>query len=258
MDYKGNYFKDDDEDLSPFPSKNAKRIKKAFKILLYSISFLVYGMIFFAIFTSCEPGMFSKMHFSDSARQKASDLALDFEVYGVHPTDFMNYDGSIQLRHLFYAESANELEIGIQFNKKKITDGETQQALACILSDSDGNFYLLANEVTGSNRKYGYLRVSFGVETIVIKDNYYYDYIFFDINNFNNRDKDDTPHSKGVEYTLAIYDYKKLSDKGIVFSDTKNIYEVDFASLKEAKVEPITSFVVYNNNTRISESQYQK
>lgn len=265
MDYKGNYFIDDDQD--PHQSKTGKIIKKTLKILLYSISFLIYGIVFYMIFSSCDSGIIDDMYFSDEARETARNNPGSFAVYKLQPSEFMNYDGSIELKHIYYAETANELEIGIKINLKKITKGKKENALVYVLTDSEGNCYTAVNKVTDSNRKYGFVRISFAEVDLSINQNKYYKYTTsYDYiseyedrniytNNTSNESSEEEEEDAGVKYTLSIYPYEKIMEKSYAHIEN-GIVNIDYAEFEKNPVKEITKHIVYNNNTVISLEEY--
>jgi hypothetical protein len=274
MDYKGYSDRDDDEEdpNNPFQTKTSKNVKRAFKIALYSISFFIYGVIFFVIFTSCEPGMFGKMYFSEQARSMPAQNPASFAVYKVQPQDFMNYDGSVELDNIYYARNAKELEVGVKFNLQKITGGKLDNALVFILADSKGNYYTSVNQVSESNRKYGYIRVSFGGVNLDLQSNSYFKYTdsydYYSENktatesqsnllNESDVSSAEDPEKDGVSYTLYIYSYDIISGKSYVTKDDKGNLKIDFAAFKEDKVNEISKNIIYNNSTVISDEKYK-
>ncbi|PKM63291.1 MAG: hypothetical protein CVU97_00920 [Firmicutes bacterium HGW-Firmicutes-21] len=277
MDYKGNQFEDDDEDEGyPNKSKTGKRVKKIFKYLMYSISFLIYAVVLFSIFSTCDPGMITKMHFSDQAREMAERNPDNFVVYSVKPAKFMDYYGTVQLKSIYYAETANEFEIGIQFNLQKISDGKVDDALVFVLTDNEGNYYPVVNIVTGSNRKYGYARVSFGGVSLALEENKYiksaetsrdfesdYEEMFISkaestlSDDINDESEDKEEIGTGVNYKLSIYSYDKIIKKGYA-SVTNGLVNIDYESFLNDPVAPITTLRVYNNNTVVYLEDYKR
>jgi hypothetical protein len=266
MDYKG-YNDRDEEELdpnNPWQTETTKKVKRIFKIILYSISFIVYTVVFFVIFSSCNPGMFDKMFFSEHARQQAQQNPGSFMVYKLQPRDFMNYDGSIELANMYYAKNAEELEIGVKYNLKKITDGRVEGALVFVLEDSNGNYYTTVNEVYDSNRKYGYARVTFGSVKLTLPENAYYKYTesYDYLKEYNAKSNTSSTNSEneennGVTYHLYIYSYDKLVNNGYAEKDENGSLRIDFKKIKENEVKEISVHEIYNNNTVITLEDYQ-
>lgn len=268
MDYKGNYFKDDDENGYPHSSKTPKRIKLFFKIIMYSISLIVYVIIFFVIFSSCDPGMFDDMIFSERARGIAEN-SDSFNVYKLQPTDFMNSSGSVQLKNIYYADDADELEIGVMFNLKKITDGKVNNALVYVLTDSNGSVYNMVNIRTASNRKYGYARVCFDRVKLDIVENAYYKFTTsYDFeseykemleaeSDEDSSDQESDIIDDGTVYTLHLFSYQKLLDKGYLTIHENKVAVVNYDAVLIEKLNPITELKVYTNNTVITTDEYK-
>lgn len=265
MDYKGY---DDEEELeNPWNTEGTKRVKRIFKIILYSISFIVYAAVFFVIFSSCEPGMFDKMFFTEKTRQYARQNPDSIKVYKLQPKDFMNDDGSIELANIYYAKNTEELEVGVKFNFKKLTSGKVEGALVYILADSNGNFYTSVSEVYDSNRKYGYARVTFGSVKIDLTQNVYFKYT--EISDYASYKKaksnlnltasegDENTQDNGVAYYLYIYNYDSFIRKDYVSADENGNLRIDFAALQEDKNAALSKHEIYNNNTVISLEKYQ-
>ena len=261
MDYKGNYFKDDDEEQDyPHQSKAGKRIKLIFKIFIYSVSFLIYAVVLFMIFSSCEPKMINSMYFSDQAREMAQNDTEAFEVYKLQPSDFMNYDGSLQLKSIYYADKAKELEVGVQFNLKKITDGKVEDALVFILTDSEGNYYPAVNMVYDSNRKYGYARVSFKVDTIDIEQNDYYKFTtsfdFLSDYEFGGSPEEEELET-GISYMLSIFSYDTIIKKQYAYNEN-GVVNINYEEFANDPITPISEHKIYNNKTVIFSQKYSR
>lgn len=276
MDFN-NYNGESEEELYPHQSKTAKRIKFTFRYLLYGISALIWVGVFYMIFTSCDPGLTNKMVFSNKAREMAQKNPDFFTVYNLQPSDYMNYNGSIQIQNIYYAKDAKELELCVKFNMEKITNDKLNDALIFVLSDSDRNYYPAVNIMTDSNKKYGYARVSFGNVVLNLNDNKYYDYttshdwvseydkLFTDFTNSDTSDVlDDKPKGPEVTYTISIYLYDKLIEKeyatvqdGIVNINKAFIIAQYEKSIKYDPINEISHHNIFNNQTFISTKEYK-
>jgi hypothetical protein len=273
MDYKG-YNDIDEEELdpnNPWDTASVKRVKRIFKILFYSISFIIYAALFFVIFTSCDPGMFDKMFFTEKTRSMAQQSPDTFKVYKVQTKDFMNYDGSVELANIYYAKDSEELEVGVKFNLKKLTNGKIEDALIFILKDSNGNYYTTVNEVYDSNRKYGYARVTFSSVKLDLQQNVYFKYTeSYDYSSVIKANEDkvlktdgaakesENEADKGIVYELYIYSYDYFLSKDYVSKDDDGNITIDFTQLKEDKdLTEITKHEIYSNNTVITLEKYK-
>lgn len=273
MDYKG-YNDIDEEELdpnNPWDTDNVRRVKRIFKFILYGISFIVYAALFFVIFTSCDPGMFDKMFFTEQTRSLARQNPDAFKVYKVQPRDFMNYDGSIELANIYYAKNTSELEVGVKFNFRKLTGGKVENALVYIIKDSNGNYYTTVNEVYDSNRKYGYARVTFSSVKLDIAQNKYFKYTeSYDYDTIIKENEDrvlktnsavnseDSEVDKGVIYTLYIYNYDSLLNRDYVSKDENGNLKIDFSKLEEdTDFKELSKHEIYSNTTVISLEEYQ-
>lgn len=157
MDYQGNYFPEDRDERE---SKIYRRVKGAFKWTMYGISFLIYIIIFYVIFSNRDSKILDDMYFTPSVVQQAEEQGDDFRFFCINASDFMNYDGTVQLYHIYYAEDCDTIEIGVKVNTKKLTDGDSD-GLRFVLSDSNGNTFEPANIVTDAHGKYAFARVCF-------------------------------------------------------------------------------------------------
>lgn len=202
MDYKGNYFPDDDEQQESTvmpPSKTAKTIKKIFKIALYSISAFVYVILFWRIFSSCDPGFFKTPIFS----QKTID-AGDVSIYYVQTQENMGYYGRVQLGGNAYADETDELELGIKINLDGTEYGDKDR-LVFVLSDSHGTEYEISAFNDTVNDNYYYVRVCFEDVKLDLDANYYIKMqrMFEEGETFDD-DVDSWP--EGLIYRLYIYE----------------------------------------------------
>ena len=265
MDYKGY---DEEEELeNPWNTEGTRRIKRIFKAIFYSISFVVYAVLFFIFFTSCEPGMFDKMFFTEKTREFARQNPEAIQIYKIRPKDFMNYDGSIELAHIYYAKNTEELEVGVKYNLKKLTDGKVEGALVYILEDSDGNFYTTVSEVYDSNRRYGYARVTFSSVNIDLTQNSYYKYNeISDYDSFRRVQSSLTAsggdeNDGGSSYYLYIFKYDSFIKRDYVNIDKNGRLQIDYAALKaeseENEYAVLSKHEIYNNNTVIYLEDYQ-
>lgn len=265
MDFN-NYDNDTEEELYPHESKTHKRIKYTFRYLLYGISFIIWGGIFFLIFSTNDPGMFNDMYFTSEAHAIAESNPDSFTVYNIQPTVDMNKLGTIQLDNIYYADTVDELEIGVMFNLDKITGGKLDDALVFLLTDSDGNYYKAVNLVTDSNQRYGYARVCFDKVALDVESNKYYNYIVsYDfeseyaamfVSDTSKETSEEAEEKAGTTYTLGIYSYDKIMKKDYAtLSD--GIVNVDYARFLDDPVTEIDTFKIYNNNIVITEEDFE-
>ncbi|HAN21207.1 MAG: hypothetical protein A2Y15_03855 [Clostridiales bacterium GWF2_36_10] len=278
MDFN-NYDGDSEEELYPHQSKTTKRIKYTFRYILYGISALVWGGILFILLSSCDPGLLDAMIFSDEAREIAQKDPDSFTVYKLQPIDYMNYNGSVQIKNIYYAEKVDEIDLCVKFNIDKISHGKLNDALVYILTDSNGNYYPVVNIMTDSNRKYGYARVSFDNVVLDLEKNKYYNYTtshdwvseidkkFNGNNESNNLDISiDETEDKGVTYTLSVYSYDEIVKKdyayvnnGILNIDYKAFtYAQNEESIKYDPINTITSHEIFSNVTYYSIEDYKE
>lgn len=265
MDFN-NYDDDSEEELYPHQSKTQKIVKYTFRYTLYAISFLIWIILLFSVFSSCDPGMFNNMFFSDQAREIAEKEQNSFDVYNIQPAVDMNYLGTVQLKSIYYAADADELEIGIQFNLEKVAGGKLDNSLVFVLTDDNDNYYKAVYMVTDSNRKYGYARVSFAGVVLDLENNKYFDYTTsYDYNSeynamFTSGDSEESKSAEdeyvGVTYKLSIYSYNKIMEKG--YATVENgIANIDYKKFINDPVTEIDVFNIYNNNTVITTEDYK-
>lgn len=172
MDIEGKYFPDEEDENQ---SKGWKKTKKVFKYLFYTVALLVYIIFFVRIFLSCDAELLEEIHLSDKAVQLYEQDKKSFEIYAINTKEFMNYDGTVQLKGNVYAKTANELEIGIKYNNKITKDSAGNTAdgyvLEYYLRDSKNNIYEVCNRVSETKNSYKYERVSFGGVELPLEQN---------------------------------------------------------------------------------------
>lgn len=150
------------------PSKAYRIVRGCFKWLLYGASALVWILIFYTLFSTRESKLLERMYFTDATRSYA-ETTENYRVHQLYPAVFMNRDGSIELRSLYYAPETGELEIGVKYNKK-LTDGNTEDGILYVLTDRDGTNYAVVRLETDVIGRYGYARVCFGGLSIPLED----------------------------------------------------------------------------------------
>lgn len=165
MDYEGNYFPDDEEEIS----RPKKVTKKVLRYSLLGLVAAVYIVVFAVILNNCEPDMYESFVFSPEANRLYSESPSDFEVYELFPTTFMNYDGSVQISGVGYAKTAQELEIGIKYNKRLEEDG----APRFVLTDTLGNVYDCVTTAADKQGRYNYIRLCFKGVALPLEENVY-------------------------------------------------------------------------------------
>lgn len=265
MDFN-NYNDETEEELYPHESKTHKRIKFAFRYSLYGISFLVWGILLYLIFSTNDPSMFNDMYFSDEAHALAEKNPDSFTIYTLQPTVDMNDLGTIQLDHIYYADTVDELEIGVKFNMDKITSGKLENSLVFVLTDSFGNSYSAVNIATDSNNRYGYARICFNNVSLDVEINKYYSYIVsYDleseyaamfVSNTSQETSEEVQVRAGNTYTLSIYSYDKIMAKGYA-TVSDGVVNIDYARFLEDSVTEIDSFKIYDNNTVITSEEFE-
>lgn len=146
-------------------SKGFRIAKKIFKGMLYGLCGLVWVLIFWLIFSTREPSMYDNMYFSDATRQMAAQEE-NYQVWQLNVQTFMNYDASITVSNVYYAQETKELEIGVRYNKKLAkktdADGKTYyENVSFVLDDYDGVKYAVSNVETKTIGRYVYYRICF-------------------------------------------------------------------------------------------------
>ena len=141
------------------PSKAYRIVRGCFKWLLYGASALVWILIFYTLFSTRESKLLERMYFTDATHSVASETE-NYRIRQLYPANFMNQDGSIELRSLYYAPETGELEIGVKYNKK-LTDGDTKDGILYVLTDQNGTEYAIVRLETDEIGRYGYARVCF-------------------------------------------------------------------------------------------------
>ncbi|MDD4422424.1 MAG: hypothetical protein PHD46_05255 [Eubacteriales bacterium] len=266
MDFNKNY-DETDEELYPRESKTHRTVRYIFRYTLYGISFLIWGIIMYLLFSTKEPGMFDDMIFTSETHAAAKKDPDAFTVYNIQPRTDMNYFGSIQLHNIYYADTVDQIEIGVMFNLDKITGGKTENALVYILKDSKNNYYDMVNLVSDSNSRYGYLRVCFENVSIDLEKNKYYNHIIsYDFESeynalFENDISKDTSEQEeretGITFTLSIYYYDEIISKDYAQLQD-GIVKIDYERFSDDDtITNVDSFSIYNNNTVITYENFK-
>ncbi|HBL84036.1 MAG: hypothetical protein A2Y17_05640 [Clostridiales bacterium GWF2_38_85] len=230
MDYKGDYFPEEEDNIESYKMTTAKAVKLFFKFLLYFIAIAIYGVIMFRFITSCDSSILEKVYFSDEAKAVYTENPDNFEVYYIRTVNYLNSDGTIQLKKIAYSPSINEFEIGIKF-KDTITDGNTDAVFKYTLADSNDNQYELVSRRSDNRFNYGYERVSFKGINLDLSLNI--------INNLNNSDemskfydttsKDDVDNDpNNVRYTFSVYYNDELIDSFEIYDNYTYIEELEY------------------------------
>lgn len=227
MDYQGNYFPEEHDENE---SKTYRVIKGIFKRTMYGISFILYAVIIYLLFSNSDSDIL-ETNYMGSLPQFENVETDDIKLYRINTTTFMEEDGSMQLYNIDYSDEYGIMEIGVKYNAKKLTDSEYGDCLSFVLTDSNGNNYKLVKKIIDSNGRYGFYRISFEGFDIDLDSNdlQYNPYVsdaftpaFADENFSNKRDN--------TSYRLAIY---RKSDGKL-----------------------ISHFEIYNNSVTYSKTDY--
>lgn len=176
MDYEGKHFPEEEKKIEKEnSSKFGWIMKQVFKYTFWGICALVWGIIFYRIFTSTNAKLVKKMYFSDDAVVIAQKLGDDFTVYSVQTASTMNEDGTIQIINNLYAEDAKEFEIGLRYRMNKFTgEKDTSLPFTVKLVDKSGKEYEICNVEFTTKNDYGFARISFADVDIDKTTNQYY------------------------------------------------------------------------------------
>ncbi len=175
MDYEGNYFPEQDKrEENENSSKAGKIIKGVFKYTFWGICALVWGLVFYRMFTSGDAKLLEEMYFSDDAVVIAEKLGDNFRVYSVQTTSTMNKGGTIQIYNNYYAADAKEFEIGLKYRMKHFTgEKDTQLPFEVSLYDGNGKEYSVCNTEFTTKFDYGFARIAFSGIELSFEDNHY-------------------------------------------------------------------------------------
>lgn len=157
MDYQGNYFPEEKDENE---SKVYRIIKGIFKWTMYSLSFIVYAILFTVLFINRDSKILEKNYMASLPVMENVDTD-SLELFRINTKVFMNEDGSMQLHNVDYSDEYGVMEIGVKFNAKKLTDNDRGDCLNYVLSDAKGNTYNLEKIVTDSGGRYGFARICF-------------------------------------------------------------------------------------------------
>lgn len=240
MDFNYNNLPNDEDAVEMPPSKAGKIAKKVTKYFLYGISFVIYAMLFWAIFNSCEPDIFKEKLFSDATKNLDS-----VTFYKIQPNEFMSYSNHVHLSENYYAAESHEFELGIKIKLSETKYGDPTR-LEFVLRDSLDNEYPITNMQSEQRSKYLFSRVCFGSVDLKLDNNYYY-YIQENYEELKEAGEENYPslneHPIGTSYRLFIYE---KNDDG-----TRTLLKdlVDYEYLGGKKDLDESGLCVYNNVT---------
>ena len=172
MDYRGDYFPDDE--LLDLRWTSGKVVKAIFKSFIYFCAIAIYLVIFFRMYVSSELPLVKETVLSSEAQAIYKADPKDFELYRVDSKSTSSNSGGVMLRRMLYAPKVNEFEIGVRYNSKKLTGGDLNEPFHYVLKDNKGNVFEMVNRVSDSRFEYGYERVCFGGVVIDVSDNVAY------------------------------------------------------------------------------------
>ncbi|HPE96281.1 MAG TPA: hypothetical protein PLT66_09485, partial [Bacillota bacterium] len=209
-------------------------IKAIFKGFLYFCVVLVYLFFFFRFYTSCDASLVTRTYLSEQARVVYNADPNAFTMYRFDSTN-INSDGTVMLRRIVYADTVDELEIGIRYVADKVTGGDLDMPFTYILRDSDGNTYEIVNRVATSRYTYGYERICFGSVDIDMSENKYL-----------KEESEEISSADGTDLTVSEDELDEEIRRGTVY--TLEVY------YGEKRIE---SFNFYNNTTPVSQTTYK-
>ena len=172
MDYRGDYFPDDE--LLDLRWTSGKVVKAIFKSFIYFCAIAIYLVIFFRMYVSSELPLVKETVLSSEAQAIYKADPKDFELYRLDSKSTSSNSGGVMLRRMLYAPKVNEFEIGVRYNSKKLTGGDLNEPFHYVLKDNKGNVFEMVNRVSDSRFEYGYERGCFGGVVIDVEDNVAY------------------------------------------------------------------------------------
>ena len=168
MDYRGDYFADDENEGL---SQKAIKRKKIRRIIFYGLVFIIYLIVFIRFARSCDADLINNVYLSDEARDMFKSDSDGFVLYRVNTKEFMNYDGTLQLKNVVYSETAKEMEIGVKYREKADTP-EDVFSLVYTLGDNLDTKYEICSRVSKKKNGYVYERISFKRVELDLQYNY--------------------------------------------------------------------------------------
>lgn len=231
MDYEGKHFPEEERKLEKErSSKVGWIIKQIFRYTFWGICALVWGIIFYRIFSSTNARLVKQMYFSDDAVVIAQKLGDEFTVYSVQTASTMNEDGTVQVINNLYAEDAKEFEIGLRYRMKHFTGKkDTYLPFTLKLVDKSGNEYEICNTEFTTKNDYGFARISFANVVIDKTTNQYY----FEDGDFSH-EKPDINQDNGqvLNTNTAFYLYVYYGEEAVaelqVYHDFAILEEIDY------------------------------
>lgn len=231
MDYEGKHFPEEERKLEKErSSKVGWIIKQIFRYTFWGICALVWGIIFYRIFSSTNARLVKQMYFSDDAVVIAQKLGDEFTVYSVQTASTMNEDGTVQVVNNLYAEDAKEFEIGLRYRMKHFTGKkDTYLPFTLKLVDKSGNEYEICNTEFTTKNDYGFARVSFANVVIDKTTNQYY----FEDGDFShekpdiNQDNGQVLNTNTVLYLYVYYGEEAVAELQ-VYHDFAILEEIDY------------------------------
>lgn len=219
MDYRGDFFP---EEQNEYSTKAGRIIKRIFKTLIYglSISLLVF-LTFYAFIYNRDSELVTRMIFNESVEEMYTARDSDAEMYRIFPATFMSDQGEIQLYNLYYAKDASMSEICVKYNKNKFTgaDGSVGNAFSYTLTDSDGNSYELISCASDIQGRYCYERICFDGTEFDLESN--------DLN-VDHRAEGFVDKREDKKFTLSVYNTDgELVFSSVIYSNSTSYSTVD-------------------------------
>lgn len=237
MDYRGDYFPDDE--LLDLRWTSGKVVKAVFKSFIYFCAIAIYLVIFFRMYVSKEMKLVTQSILSDEAKQVYVADPKGFELYRVDSKYTSSDSGTVMLRRMIYAPDVNEFEIGVRYNSRRLTNDDLNEPLTYILKDNKGNVFEMANRVSDSRFEYGYERVCFKGVFIDVSDNVSYR----------------EPESIDFSNILGDTDESQSTGIGGIFDQVDDSLTYTFEVYY--KNELVHSFRVYHRDIPLNDTSYK-
>lgn len=90
------------------------RFRTVLKYLLFSISALIYIVIFSRLFVACDSKIADKLYLGKSEKELYEDLSVELALEHYQPTAWTSEDGSVQIKNIHYIKDFENLQLTVR------------------------------------------------------------------------------------------------------------------------------------------------
>ena len=168
------------------------RFGNALSILVIMISAAIFALVFLRIFQMRDSEISEKIIMDEYAHKAYSYCALDlnlpgkndprfffspqdnikFSCYSVHPSTTMDVDGRLQIRNVYYLDSADNLQMTVRLNTRYYDKNNgLDYDLRLKLIDAEGNVSYVESSYALTDVRWGYTFIRVAFSGVDLSDN---------------------------------------------------------------------------------------